>query len=93
MHLARRIHWLVGALAHVSAMLTHFHLSAACNALHPVEARMTCGLLHFRDRIDNDVLPLTQESLSQIPGVRRTTVTLLMRNLRASRAITSERRG
>jgi len=39
------------------------------------------------------VLPLTQEALSQILGVRRTTVTLLMRNLRASGAIRSERRG
>ena len=78
---------------HVSAMLTQFQLSAACNALHPVEARMARWLLHLRDRIDHDVLPLTQEALSQILGVRRTTVTLLMRNLRASGAIRSERRG
>jgi CRP-like cAMP-binding protein len=78
---------------HVSAMLTQFQLSAACNALHPVEARMARWLLHLRDRIDLDVLPLTQEALSQILGVRRTTVNLLMRNLRASGAIRSERRG
>ena len=75
---------------HVSAMLTQFQLSAACNAL---EARMARWLLHLRDRIDLDVLPLTQEALSQILGVRRTTVNLLMRNLRASGAIRSERRG
>jgi len=78
---------------HISAMLTQFQLSAACNALHPVEARMARWLLHLRDRIDLDVLPLTQEALSQILGVRRTTVNLLMRNLRASGAIRSERRG
>src|SRR5260370_42225960 len=54
---------------------------------------MARWLLHFRDRIDHDVLPLTQEALSQILGVRRTTVTLLMRNLRASGAIRSDRRG
>jgi DNA-binding GntR family transcriptional regulator len=54
---------------------------------------MARWLLHLRDRIDHDVLPLTQEALSQILGVRRTTVTLLMRNLRASGAIRSERRG
>jgi CRP-like cAMP-binding protein len=78
---------------HASAMLTRFQLSAACNALHPVEARMARWLLHLRDHVDLDVLPLTQEALSQILGVRRTTVNLLMRNLRASGAIKSERRG
>jgi len=78
---------------HVSAMLTQFQLGAACNALHPVEARMARWLLHLRDRIGHDVLPLTQEVISQILGVRRTTVTLLMRNLRASGAIKSDRRG
>jgi CRP-like cAMP-binding protein len=78
---------------HTRAMLMQFQLGVACNALHPVKARMARWLLHFRDRIDHDVLPLTQEALSQILGVRRTTVTLLMRNLRASGAIRSDRRG
>jgi DNA-binding GntR family transcriptional regulator len=54
---------------------------------------MARWLLHLRDRIDHDVLPLTQDALSQILGVQRTTVTLLMRNLRASGAIRSDRRG
>jgi hypothetical protein len=44
---------------------------------------MARWLLQLRDRIDHDVLPLTQQALSQILGVRRTTVNLLMRNLRA----------
>jgi CRP-like cAMP-binding protein len=78
---------------HVRAVLKQLQLGAACNALHPVGARMARWLLHLRDRIDNDVLPLTQEALSQILGVRRTTVTLLMRTLRASGAIRSDRRG
>jgi CRP-like cAMP-binding protein len=78
---------------HVRALLIQLQHCAACNALHPVEARMARWLLHFRDRVDHDVLPLTQEALSEILGVRRTTVTLLMRNLRASGAIRSDRRG
>src|SRR5207237_1629164 len=77
----------------LSAMLTQFQLGAACNALHPVQVRMARWLLNLSDHIDHDVLPLTQEALSQILGVRRTTVTLLMRNLRASAAIRSDRRG
>jgi CRP-like cAMP-binding protein len=78
---------------HIRAMLVQLQLGAACNALHPVKARIARWLLHIRDHVDDDVLPLTQEALSQILGVRRTTVTLLMRNLRASGAIRSDRRG
>jgi CRP-like cAMP-binding protein len=78
---------------HVRAMLIQFQFGTACNALHPVKSRMARWLLHLRDCIDHDVLPLTQEALSEILGVRRTTVTLLMRNLRESGAIRSDRRG
>lgn len=78
---------------HLRALLMQFQVGTACNALHPVEARLARWLLHFRDHIDHDMLPLTQEALSQMLGVRRTTVTLLMRNLRASGGIRSDRRG
>ena len=78
---------------HLGAMLIQFQLGAACNALHPVKARMARWLLHLRDCVDHDVLPLTQDALSQILGVQRTTVTVLMRNLRASGTIRSDRRG
>jgi CRP-like cAMP-binding protein len=57
-------------------------------------ARVPASRFHTaRDRVDHDVLPLTQQALSQILGVRRTTVTLLMRKLRACGAIRSDRRG
>jgi CRP-like cAMP-binding protein len=78
---------------HIRATLVQLQLGAACNALHPVKARMGRWMLHLRDHTDDDMLPLTQEALSQMLGVRRTTVTLLMRSLRASGAIRSERRG
>ena len=78
---------------HTRAMLLLFQLGAACNAVHSVKARMARWLLHLRDHNDHDVLPVTQEALSQMLGVRRTTVTLLMRNLRAPGAIRSDRRG
>ena len=78
---------------HVKTMLKQLQLGSACNALHPVEARMARWLLQIRDRVDHDLLPLTQQALSQILGVRRTTVTLLMRKLRACGAIRSDRRG
>lgn len=77
---------------HLKATLIQLQLGGACNALHPVRARMARWLLHLRDHVDDDLLPLTQEALSQILGVRRTTVNLLMRNLRASGAIRYDRR-
>jgi CRP-like cAMP-binding protein len=78
---------------HTRAMLIQFQLGAACNAVHAVEARLARWLLLLHDRIDQDVLPLTQDALSQMLGARRTTVTLLVRRLRASGANKSYRRG
>jgi CRP-like cAMP-binding protein len=78
---------------HIRAMLIQLQHGTACNALHPVKARMGRWMLHLRDHTDDDVLPLTQETLAQILGVRRPTVTLLMRSLRAAGAIKSDRRG
>jgi CRP-like cAMP-binding protein len=74
------------------ALLAQFQHVAACNALHSVEARMARWLLHIRDRVDGDVLPLTQEALSELLGVRRTTVTHVVRKLRMAHAVRSNRR-
>jgi len=57
--------------------------TAGCNALHPIEARLSRWLLQTRDRSDDDRLSLTQEFLSQMLGVRRTTVTMTARTLQA----------
>jgi CRP-like cAMP-binding protein len=78
---------------HTRAILAQFQHVAACNALHSVEARMARWLLHIHDRVDGDFLPLTQEVLSELLGVRRTTVTHVVRKLRMSRAIRSHQRG
>lgn len=74
------------------ALLAQFQHVAACNALHSVEERMARWLLHIHDRTDGEVLPLTQETLSELLGVRRTTVTHAVRKLRASHAIRDNRR-
>jgi CRP-like cAMP-binding protein len=77
---------------HTRALLAQFQHVAACNALHSVEARLARWLLHIHDRVDGDVLPLTQEALSELLGVRRTTVTHVVRKLRTSHAIRDNRR-
>lgn len=50
---------------------------AACNCIHDAERRLARWLLMCRDRLGTDALPLTQEFLSQMLGVQRTTVTLV----------------
>jgi len=49
----------------------------ACNALHSVEQRLARWLLQLSDRIGSLEIPATQDTMSQMLGVRRTTVTLV----------------
>ncbi|MGY3610016.1 MULTISPECIES: Crp/Fnr family transcriptional regulator [unclassified Bradyrhizobium] len=79
--------------AHTGVLMTQFQYVGACNALHSVDARLARWLLHIHDRIHGDILPVTQEELSTLLGVRRTTVTQVVHKLRVSRAIRSNRRG
>jgi CRP-like cAMP-binding protein len=55
--------------------------NAACNAIHDGSSRLCRWLLQCADRTGSDQLPLTQESLAEILGMRRTTVTLLAQQL------------
>ena len=54
---------------------------AACNALHSAEARLCRWILQVQDRIDGDVIALTQDFLAQMLAVRRPTVTLIAQKL------------
>jgi CRP-like cAMP-binding protein len=78
---------------YTGVLLAQFQHVAACNALHSVEARLARWLLHIHDRIDGDFVPLTQDALSELLGVRRTTVTQVVHKLRTARAIRSSQRG
>lgn len=66
---------------HNEALFGHAIQSAACNALHPVEARFCRWLLSYQDRIDTNTIGLTQEFLADMLGVQRTTVTAVARTL------------
>ena len=66
---------------YAESRLLQTHQAAACNALHGAEARLSRWLLHTSDVIGEGLVPLTQEHLSQMLGVRRTTVTAIAREL------------
>ncbi len=72
-------------------LLAQVQQTAACNALHTMESRLARWLLQTRDRVESDVLPLTQEFLSQMLGVQRTTVTLVARQLEQAGVIQTRR--
>ena len=72
-------------------MLAQARITAACNALHKVEARFCRWLLQTRDIIDNNTIVLTQEFLSEMLGVRRTSVTDVATKLQAAGIISYSR--
>jgi len=72
-------------------MLVQARVTAACNALHKVEARFCRWLLQTRDIIDNNTIVLTQEFLSEMLGVRRTSVTDVATKLQAAGIISYSR--
>ncbi|HKV12154.1 MAG TPA: Crp/Fnr family transcriptional regulator [Thermoanaerobaculia bacterium] len=48
--------------------------STACNRLHSIDERCCRWLLNTHDRVSTDYIPLTQEFLAQMLGVRRASV-------------------
>jgi CRP-like cAMP-binding protein len=67
--------------------------TAACNALHSVEQRLCRWLLLTQDYADTSVIPLTQEHLAQMLGVRRTSVTAAACKLQSLGLIRCSQRG
>jgi CRP-like cAMP-binding protein len=66
------------------AMIVQSQQTALCHAAHPVESRICRWLLAIQGRCAGDKIPLTQSTLSQMLGVRRTTVTLVAGRLEAA---------
>ena len=58
--------------------------SAACHALHSVEARLCRWMLHASDTVESDEVRLTQEFLSHMLGCQRTSVTMAAHALQTS---------
>ena len=79
----------VQAFAMVLRRYTHVLLvqisrSGGCNSLHSLEARYARWLLAMHDRSKTDELPLTQEFLGDMLGVRRPSVSVVAAKLQKS---------
>lgn len=68
-------------VGHEQALYAQAQQTAACLAAHQVSARLARWLLRARDLANRDDLPLTQDFISGMLGVRRTSVTAVAREL------------
>ncbi|MDX1945037.1 MAG: Crp/Fnr family transcriptional regulator [Pirellulaceae bacterium] len=75
-----------------AAFLGQVMQSVACNGLHSVQQRCCRWLLRCLDRSSATEIPVTHESLAQMLGVRRASVTDVLRPLQAEGLI-QHRRG
>jgi len=74
-------------IRHGEAVLAQAQQNAACNAIHSVEARLSRWLLRARDLHDGRTLPLTQELLAQMIGVRRNAISIVAHALQQAGTI------
>ena len=74
-------------LRYVQFVMVQTAQSAACNARHELPERLARWLLMSRDRIDSDDLPMTQEFLSYMLGVRRAGVSVVANALQSTGVI------
>jgi len=72
-------------------MLTQARITAACNASHQIDERFCRWLLQSSDRAASNTVALTQELLSEMLGVRRTSVTEVARKIQDKGVITYTR--
>jgi CRP-like cAMP-binding protein len=77
-----------GTLArHGLAVYAQIQQTAGCNASHTVESRLARCLLHTRDLSGSDKIALTQESMAQMIGARRNSVSLVAHTLQQANFI------
>ncbi|MGY3606927.1 MULTISPECIES: Crp/Fnr family transcriptional regulator [unclassified Bradyrhizobium] len=62
---------------HQQALSVQAQQAATCHASHTVESRLSRWLLHARELCGGEPLPLTQECLSQLLGVRRNAISIV----------------
>jgi CRP-like cAMP-binding protein len=79
------------SLLYLQALLTQISQRAVCNGLHSIEQRLACWLLMTHDRVEVKKLQVTQESISNLLGVRREGINLATGFLRNKGIIACKR--
>jgi CRP-like cAMP-binding protein len=77
--------------AYVEAFTTQLLQSVACNAIHNATQRGAKWLLMACDRSNSADLDVTHESLAEMLGLRRTTVSAVLRDFQRSGAVRCQR--
>ncbi len=72
---------------HGLAVYAQIQQTAGCNATHTVESRLARCLLHTHDMSGDVELVLTQESMAQMIGARRNSVSLVANTLQQAKYI------
>jgi CRP-like cAMP-binding protein len=67
--------------SHEQVLFAQAQQSAACNATHDIESRLARWLLRAADLHGSHELPLTQEYIAEMLGVRRTSVSVVAHTL------------
>jgi CRP-like cAMP-binding protein len=76
---------------HQQLALAHSRQTAACNATHSVEQRLSRWLLQARDLVGTDTVPLTQEFLAVMLAVQRSSLTGVAQRLQKNGLIAYRR--
>jgi CRP-like cAMP-binding protein len=79
-HEGGKLHDLV--MRSLEARLAETSQTALCNQMHSLEQRLSRWLLALADRLSSDKIPVTQELISEVLGVRRSGVTVAAGALR-----------
>lgn len=74
-----------------TAFAVQVSYSVACNGLHTVQKRCCRWLLMTHDRVGDNVLPLTHEFLAIMLGVRRASITEVLRPLQRQGMVRNRR--
>jgi CRP-like cAMP-binding protein len=69
------------------ALMTQVQQTSLCNSVHDAISRLSRLLLLLNEQGNDDPISFTQERLSEMLGLRRTSVTLAARTLQSRRLI------
>ncbi len=89
MRLSPRLRFILNR--YVQALLIQQSQVSLCNARHKLEERLARWLLVVRDRLGSEEIPVTHRFAAQVLGVRRASVTLVIKGLEEMGAVAGGR--